>query len=163
MRQGRDGRIMESSKRLARILEEGKKVTIDPTYLSSTPRKSQDATVSRFKQVHDEMQEQTPPFNNIEAHSILLDERTHRDPIYRKEHIRISPSSQGLPIAAPSVPNPYNEVQNISKSISELLNQPQTKLLEPELRFDITMEAAVSNFELLKTRAYDLKKLCNGD
>ena len=33
--------------------------------------------------------------------------------------------------------------------------------MDPELRFDISTEAAVSNFELLKSTHFDLKTLCN--
>ena len=42
-----------------------------------------------------------------------------------------------------------------------MLSLPKSKLEDPELRFNITPEAAESNFKLLQKNDFDLKKLCN--
>ena len=45
--------------------------------------------------------------------------------------------------------------------IKNMLSLPKSKLEDPELRFNITPEAAESNFELLQKNDFDLKKLYN--
>ena len=160
-RQGKDVHSTESLQRLSRILQESKQATKDPTYLiPRTPAESPDATVSRFYSAHDKIQELRLPFNEIKANSALLD-RKRINFTQLPLNIPIPPLVQGSPMAAPLVRNLYDKKSNTSNLINKLLNLPLMKLTNPELRFKIMMEAAASNFELLKTAAYDLKELCN--
>ena len=64
------------------------------------------------------------------------------------------------PMAPPKVPNPYKNL-DLANTIRNMLSLPKSKLEDPELRFNITPEAAESNFELLQKNDFDLKKLYN--
>ena len=85
---------------------------------------------------------------------------TDRSILVPQVHI-LPPSYQHSPMAAPSVPNPYDErIPNIATLIDDLLKLPLKKLMDPDLRFKISFEAAAENFKLLQESAYDLGVLC---
>ena len=159
MTKGRDAKNMESTYQLSEILEKGKTAIGYSTH-SHEPTKSQDATDPSEKPAQDEIQETQLLFNDIEANSILLDERKGINKIHQ-QNIPVPPLPRGSPMATPPVTNPFNEQLSISTSIQNLLKIKPSKLMDPELRFDISPEAAISNFKLLKSTHFDHKVLCN--
>ena len=93
------------------------------------------------------------------ASSTPTDQMLKQDHKHHTKAIPVPPVPKESPLAKPQVPNPYK--LDLANTIKDLLSQPKSKLVDPELRFDITPEAAASNFELLQKNEYDLKKLCN--
>ena len=76
--------------------------------------------------------------------------------------IPVPPVPPVSPMAKPIIPNPFDSKKiDLATSIKKLLQQPQSKLKDPELKFEINIEVAALNLELLKRNKFDLTKLCN--
>ena len=78
----------------------------------------------------------------------LTDQMLKQDPEHHTKAIPVPLMPKESPLAKPQVPNPYK--LDLANTIKDLLSQPKSKLVDPELRFNITPEAAASNFEILQ-------------
>ena len=153
-----DSMAMIQSTKLKQALTVGKK----PTILESTlPKISKESDTLKKKDnapdiIHDDAR---LPFNDTEANAKLLDRPPNKDTLL--SNVPFPPSPTNPPLSAPSVPNPFESKLDLANTIKSMLQEPKSTLCDPELRFDITPEAAASNLELLKQHEFDLKALCN--
>ena len=137
----------------------GKTKTITPPLLAPKDTKHSDNLINQIAQGK-VLDDDALLFNEVEANSILME--GSRTPIHKTLSTpAVPPIPSESPMATPEVPNPFKKKIDLANTIKDLLHQKQSKLTDPELRFDISPEAASSNLELLKKHEFDLKKLCN--
>ena len=111
----------------------------------------------------DSTEESAPHFNDFEAISGLMEDPRPTIPRHGfEDRSKVHDKPQRTPDQNRNLTPVTNDTNmDLSSTIKKLLEEPKSDIHPSKIRFDVSPEAAQENWELLKSEAFDLQKLCN--
>ena len=117
--------------------------------------------------LENKLKESLLPFNDIEAMTSLVD-RSHEIPLRHRTDQNLEEPPRLNKCKNMEVPNgsntnePIQQKTEIQAAINELLAM-HSNLYQSKIRFEISPEAAQTNWELLEKNNFSLEMICNGN